>query len=161
MPRTQSPIHESCPACIVGASGGNPHDDLRHGTATTFMYASRGLAGGNVSVKITTPKSKDPLTGGHSDTFVLRTQKWACQEHFSSATHCNKNQVQRTLRSLSITTETGTIFCGPVYVNELRDITNDIGPMLQKNSKKNRYLYWKTRNGVYWIYFPKPFLDPI
>jgi hypothetical protein len=31
--RTQSPIHESCPVCIVGvkvgASGGNPDDDLR------------------------------------------------------------------------------------------------------------------------------------
>jgi hypothetical protein len=21
-------------------------------------------------------------------------------------------------------------------------------------------VYWKNRNGVYWIYFPKPFLDP-
>jgi len=29
-PRTQSPIHESCPPCIAGASGGTP-DDLRPG----------------------------------------------------------------------------------------------------------------------------------
>jgi len=30
------------------------------GPATTPMYASRGLAGGKVSMKITTPKSKVP-----------------------------------------------------------------------------------------------------
>ena len=45
------------------------------------------------------------------------------------------------------------MFCGPVYLNKLSDITNDIGPMLP--------VYWKNGNGVYWIYFPKPFLDPI
>ena len=33
-------------------------------------------------------------------------------------------------------------------------MTNDIRPMLQKNSKKIRCLYWKNGNGVYWIYFP-------
>ena len=41
--------HEPCHACIVRESGGNPDDDLHTGTAITPMYASRNLAGDNVS----------------------------------------------------------------------------------------------------------------
>jgi hypothetical protein len=45
-------------ACIVGESGGNPDDDLHPGSAITNMYASRGLAGDNVSMRYKTQKSK-------------------------------------------------------------------------------------------------------
>jgi len=55
-PRTQFPI--PCPACIVGASGGNPDDsDAPTWAAFLLMYASLGLADDQVTMRITTPKS--------------------------------------------------------------------------------------------------------
>jgi hypothetical protein len=30
----------NCPACIVGVSGGNPDDELRHGTATVCVFVT-------------------------------------------------------------------------------------------------------------------------
>jgi hypothetical protein len=51
-------INGPCHACIVGESGGNPDDDLHPGSAITHMYASRSLAGDNVSMRIKTSKCK-------------------------------------------------------------------------------------------------------
>ena len=56
--RTQFQIHEPCPACIVGASGGNPDDGPPTWAAFIRMYASLGLADDHVTMRITTPKSK-------------------------------------------------------------------------------------------------------
>jgi hypothetical protein len=53
----------------VGESGGNPDHDLHAGTAITHMYASRGLAGDNVSMRIKTSKFK-----GTRQNFLTRSE---------------------------------------------------------------------------------------